>query len=278
MLDERRLPTATALLAALAVMAQPRQHGAMNQSRLIGYVLAAGVAALSLSAGCSGSDSSSFGSEATGTSATATTGTSAGGAGGAGTTGTTGTEATSSATGTGGSQGTGGSGGLAAGDLVISEIMNNPGTVSDDSGEWFEVHNATGQPIDLAGLELVSGSAVHTIASPVKIAANGYAVLGANAMTATNGGVPVDYQYTLIKLQNTTGNLTIRTTAMLVIDTTSYDEASGLDPDGRSRTLDPKFLSASMNDTDAHWCAGSSYIKGNTGDQGTPGKANDACP
>ena len=245
----------------------------MNQSRLIGYAVVAGVTVVSLSAGCSGSDSSSF-SGATGTSATATTGTSAGGAGA---TGTSGTEATTS-TGTGGSQGTGGSGGLAAGDLVITEIMNNPGTVSDDAGEWLEVHNATGQPIDLAGLELVSGSMVHTIASPVKIAANGYAVLGANAMTATNGGVPVDYQYTQIKLQNNTGALTIRTAAMLVIDKTSYDEASGLDPDGRSRTLDPKFLSASMNDTDTHWCAASSYISGNNGDQGTPGKANDACP
>ncbi len=156
--------------------------------------------------------------------------------------------------------------------------MNNPGTVNDDAGEWFEVHNATGQPIDLAGLELVSGSVVHTIASPVKIAPNGYAVLGANAVKATNGGVPVDYQYTQIKLQNTTGTLTLRTAAMLVIDTTSYDEASGLDPDGRSRSLDPKFLSASMNDTDTHWCAASSYITGNTGDQGTPGKANDPCP
>ena len=117
-----------------------------------------------------------------------------------------------------------------------------------------------------------------TIASSVKIAPSGYAVLGSNSNAATNGGVPVDYQYAVIKLMNNKGDVTIRTEGKLVIDTTSYDEASGLDPDGRSRTLDPKFLSAAMNDTDVHWCSGTSFVAGNSGDRATPGKANDACP
>ena len=118
----------------------------------------------------------------------------------------------------------------------------------------------------------------HMIAASVKIAPSGYAVLGANSNMATNGGVPVDYQYAMVKLMNTKGDVTIRTEGKLVIDTTSYDEASGLDPDGRSRTLDPKFLSAAMNDTDVHWCSGTSFFAGNGGDRATPGKANDACP
>lgn len=260
----------------------------MNQSRLIGYALVIGATVLSLSAGCSGSDSSTFGTGSTGTGTTGTAGTSTGtgGAGGAGTggstgtdaTSSTGTEATSTGTGTSTSTGTGGPTGLEAGDLVFTEIMNNPGAVNDDAGEWFEIHNTTTQTIDLAGLVLESGAVVHPIATSVKVAPNGYAVLGINAMTATNGGVPVDYQYTQIKLQNSTGDLEIRTAGMLVIDATTYDEASGLDPDGRSRTLDPKFLSASMNDTDTHWCPATSFISGNMGDRGTPGKANDACP
>ena len=261
----------------------------MNHSRLIGYAVVVGVTVLSLSAGCSGSDTSTFGtgSGTAGTGTTGSAGTGTGGAGGAGTGGSTGTEATSStgseATSTGSnttsSTGTGGaSGGLEAGDLVFTEIMNNPSTVNDDAGEWIEIHNTTAQPIDLAGLVLESGAVSHTIASSVKIAGNGYAVLGINAMKATNGGVPVDYQYAQIKLQNTTGNLKLRTVGMLVIDVTAYDEASGLDPDGQSRSLDPKFLTASMNDTDTHWCAATSFINGNSGDRGTPGKANDACP
>jgi hypothetical protein len=156
--------------------------------------------------------------------------------------------------------------------------MNNPAVVADDAGEWIEIHNTTGQSVDLAGMILESGGASHTIASSVKIAPGGYAVLGLNAMTATNGGVPVDYQYTQIKLLNTKGDVSIKTAGMVVIDATTYDEASGLDPDGRSRSLDPKFLTGAMNDTDLHWCAASAYITGNSGDQGTPGKPNDACP
>ncbi len=245
--------------------------------------------------GCSGtSDTSPFGTGGAGTgvstSGTATAGATTGtvtGAGGASSTGT-GTEATSSASaggsgpsGTSGSSsstGTGGPSGLAPGDLVITEIMNNPGSVADDSGEWIEIHNTTAQPVDLAGLVLVSGAATHTIASPVKIAAGGYAVLGLNAMTATNGGVPVDYQYTQIKLLNTKGDVTLRTAGMVVLDTTAYDEASGLDPDGQSRSLDPNFLTAAMNDTDVHWCPGTTLFAGANNDRGTPGKPNDPCP
>lgn len=255
---------------------------------------------LSLSAGCSGSgDTVHFGTSGTGATGTgsastgATSGTGAGGAstgaggastgvGGASSTGTeatTGTGATTSSGGTGGSQGTGGSvSSLAPGDLVITEIMNNPGAVTDDAGEWLEIHNATGQSVDLAGLVLTSGMESHTIASAVMVAPGGYAVLGLNAMTATNGGVPVDYQYTQIKLLNTKDDIAIRTAGMVVLDTVAYDEVSGLDPDGRSRSLDPNFLSAAMNDNDVHWCSGTTLFAGNGGDRATPGKANDACP
>ena len=37
------------------------------------------------------------------------------------------------------------------GDVVINEVMQNPGAVSDAAGEWFELYNATGVPIALDG-------------------------------------------------------------------------------------------------------------------------------
>jgi hypothetical protein len=166
----------------------------------------------------------------------------------------------------------------APGDLVITEIMNNPAAVNDNFGEWFEVLNPTAKPIDLAGLVLDDTLATHTIATSVVVSPGGYAVLGINGDTATNGGVTLDYVYDTLKFANAAGGLTIRTSSMVVIDATTYDEASGLDPDGQSRSLDPNFLSASMNDTDTHWCAASSFISGVAGDRATPGKANDPCP
>lgn len=218
-----------------------------------------------IAAGC-GSDKTDLGTGGKGTS-TSGTGTNAGGNG----TGTGGG-------GTGGTKPTGPVSASAPGDLVITEIMNNPGSVNDNLGEWFEVLNPTGIAIDLAGLVLDDTLASHTIATSVIVAPGGYVVLGANADTATNGGVAIDYVYDTLKFANAAGGLTIRTPTMVVVDATAYDEASGLDPDGQSRSLDPKFLSASMNDTDAHWCAATSFIGGVAGDRGTPGKANDACP
>ena len=41
---------------------------------------------------------------------------------------------------------------LVAGDLVITEVMQNPAAVSDSVGEWFELYNASTAPIDLRGM------------------------------------------------------------------------------------------------------------------------------
>ena len=42
------------------------------------------------------------------------------------------------------------------GDLVITEIMNNPSPVSDTTGEWFEVYNITDTAIDINEREVLS--------------------------------------------------------------------------------------------------------------------------
>ena len=41
------------------------------------------------------------------------------------------------------------------GELVITEIMQNPVAVSDTVGEWFEIHNVSDRAIELAGLVIV---------------------------------------------------------------------------------------------------------------------------
>ena len=45
---------------------------------------------------------------------------------------------------------------ISPGDLIISEVMADPKAVSDTYGEWFEVHNLTGNSLDLNGLWDVS--------------------------------------------------------------------------------------------------------------------------
>jgi hypothetical protein len=177
----------------------------------------------------------------------------------------------------------GGGGGPLPGDLVISEIMNNPTTIADTDGEWLEIYNASGGPIDLQGLAIrhqnpaVDPAAVETIGASVVIAPGGYVVLGINGNTATNGNIGVDYVYSAsVSLNNTADYVAIEDASSTVIDEVSYDEASGLDPNGASRSLDPLFLNDFDNDTDAHFCAATSALP--MSNFGTPGAPNDACP
>ncbi|MBI4703298.1 MAG: lamin tail domain-containing protein [Deltaproteobacteria bacterium] len=186
--------------------------------------------------------------------------------------------------GSGGAGGGGGNGPIAPGDLVITEIMNNPKVVTDDVGEWFEVYNDSAQPIDMKGLlirhQLNDPNVLYTVKSSVLVPPGGYVVLGKNGDPNANGGVKIDYVFgSAIALSNTADVLGILVPGNppTLIDETKWDAKSGLNPNGASRSLDPKFLSASQNNDDTHFCEAKSFIKGNAGDKGTPGKANDPC-
>ncbi len=178
----------------------------------------------------------------------------------------------------------GGGGGVLTGNLLITEIMNDPATVEDAKGEWFEVHNMTASPIELKGLVLrhqfkaVDAKAIELVTSSLVIPAGGYVVLGNNGNVATNGAIKVDYVYSAkLTLNNTKDYLAIETNEnpATVIDEVAYDAAK-LKVTGKSRNLDPKWLTTLGNDDDTHFCAATSLIVKSV-DYGTPGKANDAC-
>lgn len=173
-----------------------------------------------------------------------------------------------------------GGGAVSPGDLVITEIMNNPAVVSDASGEWFEIYNDAPYAIDLQGLTLqhqASPPQTETIGSSVVIAPGGYAVLGINANSSTNGNVTVNHQYSsAVNLSNTSDYIAILDGATL-IDEVSYSSMSGLNPNGKSRNLDPLYQNAFDNDTDAHFCQATSTMASGV-DLGTPGASNDTCP
>jgi hypothetical protein len=168
------------------------------------------------------------------------------------------------------------------GDLVITEIMNNPSAVADTAGEWFELHNVSQNPIDLQGMSILHQAnmptAVETIAQSVVVPPGGFVVLGVNGDTTVNGNVSLDYVYSAtVSLNNTTDYLAIQDATAVIIDELTYSETSGLDPSGKSRNLDPSFMTALDNDSDMHFCEATSTIVGGM-DQGTPGAPNDICP
>lgn len=101
-------------------------------------------------------------------------------------------------------------GALQFGELIISEVMANPSTVSDTQGEWFEIYNRTDSAIDLNGLNFYdSGSNSHTISETLFIEASSYLVLGRNNDTAVNGGLTVNYVYSNFTLGNSSDDIFI---------------------------------------------------------------------
>ena len=170
-----------------------------------------------------------------------------------------------------------GSSGLAVGDLIINEIMQNPSAVNDSDGEYFEIFNTTANPIDVNGFTISDAdgeSHIVSSATPLIVAAGGYFVFGINANTNTNGGVPVDYQYSGFNLGNGSDEVIIADNFGLVLDEVAYDNGATFpDPAGASMELIPGTPNPVVaNDSGSNWQVSTSVF--GAGDLGTPGAAN----
>jgi hypothetical protein len=80
------------------------------------------------------------------------------------------------------------------GDLIVTEIMFDPKSSSEQDIEWFEVYNTTNADIEMNGWTIgdnSSSSRDHVITSttPVIVPANSYAVLVYNGDVAVNAGI-----------------------------------------------------------------------------------------
>jgi DNA/RNA endonuclease G (NUC1) len=171
--------------------------------------------------------------------------------------------------------------------LVINEIMANPDVVADASGEWFEIHNAGLQPVDLSGWVIRSGGgsvdlAGHTINASVVVPGRGYAVSAANANSGTNGGLTANYAYgTAITLaNNTTDWLVLRTPGGAQMDSVSWGAAAGetaaSPPAGSSRALSaPLANNLYLSGATSKWFT-SNTAYGTAPNNGTPGADNGA--
>lgn len=162
------------------------------------------------------------------------------------------------------------------GDILITEIMQNPSAVDDTDGEWFEMYNSATFDIDIDGWTISDNDIEsHTInnGGSLIIPAGGFLVLGRNSNTSTNGGVAVDYAYTtFFTLANSDDEI--------VLSTPTSDEISRIEYDGGTNW--PNLSGTSMiyigtltdiNDDGSNWT--SSHIREAgyttaTGDLGSP--------
>ena len=161
-----------------------------------------------------------------------------------------------------------------SGDVIITEIMQNPSAVTDPNGEYFEVHNTTTSPIDMMGWVITdNGDDSFTVASSVIVAADGYAIFARNEDPMTNGGVTVDYEFSGMFLVNTDDEI-ILSCGGIEIDRVEYDGGPNFpNPTGASMELSITALNATDNNNGSNW--GEASIVFGDGDFGSPGAPND---
>jgi len=168
-----------------------------------------------------------------------------------------------------------------SGELIFSEIMQNPSSVSDSSGEWFEVYNTTASDIDMLGYTIAAGGSPNqeVISSSVIVPAGGYALFARKSDPAVNGNLPTPaYDYVDgLNFSNSSQDCKILDTAGGTVCEVSYDNGSTYpDGNGASMNLSADKLTEPDAVVGANWCLGTQSY--GDGDLGTPGTANDVCP
>ncbi len=160
------------------------------------------------------------------------------------------------------------------GDLIITEIFANPANanLSDTEGEYFEVYNTTGAPIDMQSFVISDdGSDSFTVDSSVVVPANGYVVFNRNGDSGTNGGITTDFEYSGMSLANGADEIIISCNGV-EIDRVDYTGSWPIE-DGIAAELSITNLNATDNDDEANW--GEATNEFFTSNFGTPGAAND---
>jgi len=174
-----------------------------------------------------------------------------------------------------------------AGDMVITEVMVQPVTTPESDGEWFEVFNQSGTPLDLGGCWLSDdGADRHVIASSVEIPSMGRALLAVDGASPA-GGAPTDYLYPAADLGFDNASDTLRiecpsSTGSEIVDEISWDDGATFpDTAAFAMQLDPDRRTSTDNDDGLLWC--NAVIDGGAGSYdggthyGTPGAPNSQC-
>ncbi len=168
------------------------------------------------------------------------------------------------------------------GDILITEVMYNPKSMSDAYGEWMELYNNSEKEINLNGLVIRRGSDLEQISSDVLVAPGGYVLLAETDSAAAN----VDYVYgTGFSLTNSGFELSVSTYGtdgtdgfvIFDVDFTAegFPSASSSVFNGKSIQLAPSVRDAEAAQDGSNWCAATALYS--TGDYGTPGEENSEC-
>jgi len=168
----------------------------------------------------------------------------------------------------------------AEGDVLLSELMVEPGQVDDSLGEWIELYNASPHELSLGGWVLVidgeePGFRLPT-AEPLVLAPEEFVVLGRSLEVAQNGAVPVDALFEGAELGADGGQVELRDPFGVSVVTFAWDASYPVE-DGAALVLSGLRMDPALSELPESWCAAPEAWGAGT-DLGSPGAANPDCP
>lgn len=165
---------------------------------------------------------------------------------------------------------------LVAGDLAVTEIMNNPSAVTDAFGEYFEITNNRSVPVDIQGLIVrkTAGNPQFVVGVSKIIQPHGFLVFSRNGNTALNGGIVEDFDYPNTFFLNNTTDSIVLDNGPIDIDRVVYN---GTWPQASGSAMELDVFSYTANNNDpTNWCSSNTQVP--SGDDGSPGDDNRDCP
>jgi len=163
------------------------------------------------------------------------------------------------------------------GDIIITEIMQNPNAVDDTYGEWFEVFNRTAYDIDINQWHIRDlGVDNHQISNggPLIVPAESWLVLARNANASVNGGAEAAYQYSSFLLANADDEIVLLLSdGTTEIDRIVYD-GGPVWPDPTGASIYYNADGTQENNSGSLWAVSDLPWPGSAGDFGTPGYGN----
>jgi hypothetical protein len=153
---------------------------------------------------------------------------------------------------------------IVEGELLITELMFDPGDCRESEGEYVEITWYGVDPIDLAGLGVHDSTAVTTLPSPTVVQPGGRLIIG-RAPMGTCYGAPSDVTTTL-SMSNSGEDIWLTDTTGRILDLVDGNELA-VAP-GRAWERDDVDFTL--------WCFGDTDI-GATLDRGSPGQPNGLC-
>lgn len=155
-----------------------------------------------------------------------------------------------------------------AGDLVISEIHRFPSLYW---GEFIEVYNRSGSPLNLKGLEVVSSSGSFKIHAPYRVLPRGRVLLCAHGDASRNGRLPFAHSWPArsVILHNDKDDVTIKH-SWKTLERVSYDRGfpGAQRISAERRDVEQPATASNFRSATAGY--------GDRGDRGTPGEVNSA--